>query len=43
LKKGLIPEYVMKISGDKSGSAFQKYVKIAKEEGQIAAKNAWED
>lgn len=43
IKKGLIPEYVMQISGHKSRSAFQTYVKIAKSEAQLAVKRAWEE
>jgi integrase len=43
IKKGLIPEYVMKISGHKSRTAFQTYVKIAQEEAQIAVKHAWDE
>jgi integrase len=43
IKKGMIPEMVMQISGHKSRSAFEKYVKISREEAQMAAKKAWEE
>jgi integrase len=43
IKKGLIPEYVMQISGHKSRLAFQTYVKIAKSEAQLAVKKAWDE
>ncbi|TAL67825.1 MAG: site-specific integrase [Bacteroidetes bacterium] len=42
LKKNVLPEMVMQISGHKSRSAFQKYVKIAQTEALDAMRKVWD-
>jgi integrase len=42
LRKGLLPESVMKISGHKSRTAFQKYVNIAQNEAVEEVRKVWE-
>jgi integrase len=41
LKRGLLPETVMKVSGHKDRKSFQKYVRIAKEEAVEDVRNIW--
>lgn len=41
LKKGVLPEAVMKISGHKDRTTFQKYVKITQTEAVDAVMNVW--
>jgi integrase len=41
LKKGILPEYVMKVSGHKSRKSFEKYIKITRNEAHDAIRNAW--
>lgn len=41
LKRGVLPEIVMKVSGHKDRKSFQKYVRIAKEEAVEEIRNAW--
>jgi site-specific recombinase XerD len=41
LKKGLLPEHIMKITGHKKRSTFQKYVKITQDESVEAVGKAW--
>ena len=43
LKKGLLPEYIMKITGHKSRSSFQKYVRIVQEEAINEVRRAWDN
>ena len=42
LKKGVLPEMVMQISGHKNRTAFQKYVKIAQTEAVNAMRKVWD-
>jgi integrase len=42
LKKNVLPEMVMQISGHKNRSAFQKYVKISQSEALDAMRKVWE-
>lgn len=42
LKKGLLPEQVMKITGHKKRSTFHKYVKITQDESVEAVGRAWD-
>ena len=42
LKKGVLPEMVMKVSGHKSRKSFQRYVRITQEEAIDQVKKAWE-
>jgi integrase len=42
LRKGLLPEYVMKISGHRSRAAFQRYVNIAQNEAVEEVRKVWE-
>jgi integrase len=41
LKKGILPEYVMKVSGHKSRKSFEKYIKITRNEAHDAIRNVW--
>lgn len=41
LKKGVLPEYVMKVSGHKSRKSFEKYVRITQNEAHDAISKAW--
>lgn len=41
LKKGILPEKVMKISGHKSRKTFDKYVRITEEEAIRSMRDAW--
>jgi integrase len=41
LKKSILPEMVMKISGHKDRKSFQKYVKIAQNEAVESVREAW--
>ncbi|TAL68569.1 MAG: site-specific integrase [Bacteroidetes bacterium] len=43
LKKGILPEMVMKVSGHKTRSSFQKYVRITQEEAVNQVQKAWEE
>ncbi len=43
LKKGLLPEYIMKITGHRSRASFQKYVRIVQEEAINEVRRAWDD
>lgn len=42
LKKGVLPEMVMKVSGHTSRKSFQKYVRITDEEALDEVRKAWE-
>jgi site-specific recombinase XerD len=42
IRKGVVPEMVMQITGHKSRAAFERYVKIAKAEAQHAVQQAWD-
>ena len=43
LKRGILPEYVMKVSGHKSRRSFEKYIRITQNEAHEAVTNAWEN
>jgi site-specific recombinase XerD len=43
LKKGIMPEMVMKVSGHKSRKSFQRYVRITQEEAIVQVQKAWEE
>lgn len=43
LKKGILPEMVMKVSGHKSRKSFQRYVRITQEEAVKQVQKAWEE
>lgn len=42
LKKGVMPELIMKITGHKSRKSFEKYVKLTQREALNAINQAWE-
>ena len=42
LKKGLIPEIVMKVSGHKSRESFERYVNITQQEAINKIKQVWD-
>jgi integrase len=42
LKKGVLPEMVMKVSGHKDRMSFQSYVRISQEEAVDTMRDAWD-
>jgi len=42
LRKGVLPEYVMKVSGIKTYSVFQQYIKLSNEEAADAVREIWD-
>jgi hypothetical protein len=43
LKKGVLPEMVMKISGHRTRASFQKYVRITQEEAVKQVQKVWDE